>query len=239
MRVRIETPEDPRDIPRMPPRRRELPPLPAGLAAIAGAIVAIELVLSLADAGILGRPDWREHAVILFGLKLSVYAGIWEEAWPFERLTMLVTHAFLHGGLVHMAMNVVVILGLGKVANGLVGPARATLLFFLAAAAGGVAFVLLGPRGGEAVGASGAVFGYLGLWQSAEFRMRMRRGLPLRPIWGMLAGLVLANAAMYLMLAGLLAWEAHLGGFLAGWVLGWLWRDVTFRDGVRPGFRPD
>jgi len=38
----------------------------------------------------------------------------------------------------------------------------------------------------------------------------------MRPLWRSLIGLALLNVILWLALSGLLAWEAHLGGFIAG-----------------------
>ena len=40
------------------------------------------------------------------------------------------------------------------------------------------------------------------------------------PLWQSLLGLAVLNAVLWAALGGLLAWEAHLGGFVAGWAAG-------------------
>ena len=46
------------------------------------------------------------------------------------------------------------------------------------------------------------------------------RGLPLKPVYTAILGLVAANVAFFVMLSGGLAWEAHLGGWLTGGLAG-------------------
>ena len=85
---------------------------------------------------------------------------------------------------------------------------------------GALLFGLLAFTDAPMIGASGAVFGLVGLWQADEYRIRKSRGLPLKPVYTAILGLVAANVAFFVMLSGGLAWEAHLGGWLAGGLAG-------------------
>jgi membrane associated rhomboid family serine protease len=66
------------------------------------------------------------------------------------------------------------------------------------------------------VGASGALFGLVGAWHWRDWRQRRARGRPVGPLLQAIAGLAVLNLAMWVLLSGLLAWETHLGGYLAG-----------------------
>ncbi|XHY15713.1 hypothetical protein SuNHUV7_04920 (plasmid) [Pseudoseohaeicola sp. NH-UV-7] len=66
------------------------------------------------------------------------------------------------------------------------------------------------------IGASGAVFGLIGIWQAWDFSLRRRRNLPLGPVVKSVFALVLANILLFVVLSSGLAWEAHLGGWLVG-----------------------
>ncbi len=133
---------------------------------------------------------------------------------------MLLTHAFLHGSLLHMAMNTVVILGIGKRLGAVLTEKQLVLVFMASAVAGGVAFLLLSRVDIPVVGASGAVFGFFGVWKYFEYIARKRMGMSLVPIWQFIGTLVLLNVALWYLVSGMLAWQAHLGGFVAGWGLG-------------------
>ena len=80
---------------------------------------------------------------------------------------------------------------------------------------------------GPMIGASGAVFGLIGLWQGWDYRMRKIAGLSLRPVVTAILGLAAANLVLFVIFSGGLAWEAHLGGWLVGWVM-------ALRQAVRP-----
>ena len=66
------------------------------------------------------------------------------------------------------------------------------------------------------VGTSGTLFGLAGaaLWLEAAERHRL--GIPLWPVGGVILGLVVLNAVMWVALGGILAWQTHLGGFVTG-----------------------
>ena len=68
------------------------------------------------------------------------------------------------------------------------------------------------------VGASGALFGLAGAWKAWDWQeARAHRG-PLWPIVLWVLGIALLNGVLWVAQGGLLAWEAHLGGFVAGWL---------------------
>lgn len=126
-------------------------------------------------------------------------------------LAGLVGHALLHAGWLHVMFNTVGLLCLGHVVQAQAGTARFLGIFAATAVAGAVVFLLL-AGGNIMVGASGAVFGLLG----AVLRWRAR---PVA-LWRVLLVLVLLSVPAGLLVGGPVAWQAHLGGFLAGWALG-------------------
>ena len=71
---------------------------------------------------------------------------------------MFVSHAFLHGSLLHMAMNMTILLALGRFTADRYGPGAVLPVFLLGAIAGGAVFGLLAGERLPMVGASGAVF---------------------------------------------------------------------------------
>ena len=206
---------------RPPPRSFATQPgAPAFLWVLVGIMAAIELVLSLSDSGYIGASGLRWQAYALGAFWQSVFSGALAPAYPGQTVAMFITHAFLHGGIMHLALNSVILLSLGKFVTARVGAARTLLVLFLSAVGGALLFGLLAFTDAPMIGASGAVFGLVGLWQADEYRIRKRRGLPLKPVYTAILGLVAANVAFFVMLSGGLAWEAHLGGWLTGGLAG-------------------
>lgn len=192
---------------------------PGFLWGLVGLMAAIEAVVGLSEAGIIGASNWRWPAFAIGAFWQPIFSGGMEPLYPGQTLLMFVTHAFLHGGFMHMALNGVILLALGKFVAGRIGAARTLLLLFLAAGGGGLAFGLLSASNAPMIGASGAVFGLIGLWQAWDYRMRRSASLPVRPVLVAILGLAVANVVFFVMLGGGLAWEAHLGGWLIGFFL--------------------
>ena len=205
---------------RPPPPQASQIGAPGFLWTLVGIMVAIELVLSLSDAGYIGATGLRWQAYALGAFWQPVFAGTIPPAWPGQTVAMFLTHAFLHGGLMHLALNSVILLSLGKFVTSRVGPARTLAVLCLSAVGGALLFGLLAFTNAPMIGASGAVFGLVGLWQADEYYLRRRHGLTLKPVFTAILGLAAANVAFFVMLSGGLAWEAHLGGWLAGGLAG-------------------
>ncbi len=193
---------------------------PAFLWVLVGVMAALEAAFALAGAGVIGSPDLRWTAFRLGAFWQPILSGSVQPLYPGQPVVMFLTYAFLHGGLMHLAFNGVILLSLGKAVAARIGAARTLVLLALAAVAGGAAFGALSSGMAPMVGASGAVFGLIGLWQCWDYTLRRWSGLPVRPVLGAIAGLAVANVVLFVFLSGGLAWEAHLGGWVAGWVSG-------------------
>lgn len=189
---------------------------PAFLWWLVGAMALIEFTLSAADAGIFGSPDWRWIVYGVGAFWQPLFSGDVAPLFSGQVFTMFITYAFLHGGMLHLILNSVVLLALGKFISERVGPVRTMTVLLLSAAGGAAAFGLIASSEAPMIGASGAVFGLLGVWQTWDYRVRKSRHLPIQPVLGSVAALVLANFVLFGFLDGGLAWEAHLGGWMVG-----------------------
>jgi membrane associated rhomboid family serine protease len=73
------------------------------------------------------------------------------------------------------------------------------------------------------VGASGVVFAFLGLWLYCAREDQRRLGQQARSITSVIIGLVIVHLLLHVFTGGMIAWQAHLGGFLAGFfVMPWV-----------------
>ena len=200
-------------------RRTGAPPLIWALAAI---FCAFEGLFILAEAGILPVEDLRWRVYLLGAFWDVLYeAALAGEAVPFTFWTSWISHAFLHGGLFHLAMNTTVFLALGGyVAHG-IGTLRFLVLFLVTAIAGALFFAILSDARGPMVGASGVLFGLIGALKFWEWRYIQITGAPANRFWGTIIGLVLLNVvlAFFFPGGGDLAWQAHLGGFVGGFLI--------------------
>lgn len=163
-----------------------------------------------------GNPQFDRYAVVpaLF----SDNPGAW---LSLEGITRGFGHVFFHYGLAHVAMN-----GLGYVQSApfvarRVGDLRFLLIFFLSALGGAVAFVVINPESEiGAVGASGAICGLFGAYFLAT-RPTPRAALADPQVRGAIVSFLGVNVVLFALLPLPIAWEAHLGGFIAG-ALGYL-----------------
>jgi rhomboid protease GluP len=190
-------------------------PLPRELLGLVGAIALIEVVLSLADAGILFDPSLRSRVIMVGGFWSGLVRG---EAplFALQPVTMFVSHAFLHGSLLHMVMNMTILLALGRFTADRYGSGAILPVFLVGAVVGGGFYGILSSSPNPMVGASGAVFAFLGLWIAWDWRRHRALGASTRPVLRRVVVLVVLNVVIYVGLKGLLAWQAHLGGFIAG-----------------------
>jgi membrane associated rhomboid family serine protease len=86
---------------------------------------------------------------------------------------------------------------------------------------GAMTFGLLTDSNLPMVGVSGVVFGLIGVLKYAELAFIRRKGGSMRRYLSSLAALAAVNVVISVALSGLLAWETHLGGFVAGWLAAW------------------
>jgi len=139
----------------------------------------------------------------------------------------LVTAAFLHGGLLHLGFNMYALYLFGPGIERQVGGPAFLSLYVGSAVAGGAAFFLFDVAttgaSGAAVGASGAIFGLFGATLAAAWRNR--RSSAGRSGVRQLLTLLGINLALPLLVPGI-AWQAHVGGLVAGVLIGAAWAAV-------------
>lgn len=178
---------------------------------------AIEALLQLGDAGFLGVTRFRQQ-VYEFGGFWPGLLDNWRPNYPFQQWTMFLTYGFLHAGLWHLALNMVTLWSLGRQIGQRVSGAKFALLYAASLLGGGIGFALLSDSYRPMVGASGALFGLAGAFLAWNYIDRFNDRDRLWPVARAVLLLIALNAALYYAMDHLLAWEAHLGGFVAGWI---------------------
>jgi membrane associated rhomboid family serine protease len=120
----------------------------------------------------------------------------------------LVTSAFLHEGLWHIAGNMLLLFFLGRILEPGIGTPRFVAIYCVSLLAGSFGALLLSPDS-LSFGASGAVFGILG----ATFVIARGRGVD--ALASSVGVLILINLAISFGVPGI-SIGAHLGGLVAG-----------------------
>ena len=132
----------------------------------------------------------------------------------------LVTSLFVHGGLLHLLMNMYGLLVIGTLLEPVLGGSRFVAAYVLAGVAGSVASVAF-HEATVSVGASGAIFGLFGVLLVLMLR-HDPRVLGLKKVYfNNIALFVGLNLAIGFIVPGIDN-AAHLGGFFMGAFLGLL-----------------
>jgi len=189
-----------------------------------------EIALTLSAMPSLGL-DLRRSALIHGAFWPGLLRG-WQPVFGAQPVTMFVTHAFLHAGLMHLVFNMIILAHLGREGVARLGQGGFLLLYLLSAIGGAAAFWLMSSSDGPMVGASGAIFGLFGMAQWWDWQRRRAIGASTGPVWRLAFGLVVMNVLLWFLVAGYLAWQAHLGGYVTGFVLARI-VTPTLRHGAR------
>jgi membrane associated rhomboid family serine protease len=146
-------------------------------------------------------------------------AAVWHQPWR------IVTAAFLHGGVLHLAFNMYALWVVGSFMEQLFGRSRLAALY-LGSALGGHALILAYFRVFDftdqaaysgTVGASGAVFGLF----AAALMAGRRLGSNINGIVGVIGlNLVLSFTVPNI------SWQGHVGGLLVGGAMAWAYIHV-------------
>ncbi|MFJ2551789.1 rhomboid family intramembrane serine protease [Microbacterium sp. NPDC087591] len=125
--------------------------------------------------------------------------------FPFEPWRLL-TALFVHGGFVHLALNMLALWMLGQSLEPMLGRARYLALYLISGLGGSVMVALIAPES-PTVGASGAIFGLM----AALLIIGRHIGAN---VTGILV--ILGINFAFGFFAGGISWQAHLGGAIVG-----------------------
>ena len=197
------------------------PKTPKSLWWLTGLMLVLEGLAQLSDRGWFGVLNLRS-------LMIS-YGAFWDFLFPpgtvdkalflGQSYAMLITHAFVHAGTLHVLMNTVIFIALGKTLAVHFGLRLTLLTMLVGAISSGVMFGLLESTSAPMVGASGVVFSLIGLWLQASRAELKRLGRSGRSATSVMISLIVIHVLLHVFMGGQIAWQAHLGGFIAGYFL--------------------
>ena len=226
-----------------PARRRE-PPHPV-LWLLVGVMAALHALEAGAEAGFVAPLFGQAEMRATFGFSDAAFdAALAGRPHPPQLYWSFATHAFLHGGWLHLAMNSAILLAIGHGVCRAAGPWAMLAIFLVSTVAGAATLGLTVETRAVLVGASGGVFGLLGAVLVRRARTLAQRGMSRAPVRRMVIALILAHILIFGFetvggggfAGGDIAWQSHLGGFVAGWLTA---APFTPRAGARPEDRPD
>ena len=174
-----------------------------------------------------------------FGIRNTLVAvgGFWPDFLegqtplvPGQPIYMFASSAFVHGGLSHLFMNMLALLWLGPIVVQRLGESAFWPIAGLSALGAGGLYAAMTNTGAPMVGASGVLFGLLGLVAVWTVLDTLKRRRDLGPLFGHAAAFLALNVALTVLSNGAIAWQAHLGGFVAGMLCGpYTWKSSVTR----------
>lgn len=192
--------------------------LPRWIVALIVICCVIEFALTLAP--VLGYGIAR--TTIIFGAGFwSPVLWEWQGVYPGQPALMFLSYGVLHGGLAHLAMNMISLAAVARELARFVRPWTMLLIYLICQIAAAGLFAVMAPTSGPMVGASGAIFGIAGALIGQAAKWRLGRARSLWPIWRALLIIGGLNIALTLLVPAI-AWQAHLGGAVAGLLMGLL-----------------
>lgn len=145
------------------------------------------------------------------------------------KIWTFITYGFLHGGLFHILVNMLVIFFVGKILEPFLGTKRFIQLFLFAVLMGGVAWLSLNfNKSAVVVGASAGAFGLMTFFcllypeRPVTFLLFFILPLNLKPKWILIAMICIESFLMlFYELPGhsFIASSSHLGGILGGFLM--------------------
>ncbi|MFQ5947384.1 MAG: rhomboid family intramembrane serine protease [Acidimicrobiia bacterium] len=135
----------------------------------------------------------------------------------------LFTSAFLHANFAHVLFNMYALYLFGPALERRAGSVPFAALYLASALAGSAVYFARGSAV-PAVGASGAIFGLFGALLATLYKQRHTAAG--RALFNQLAILLLINLSLPFVIRNI-AWEAHLGGLVAGIVIAAAWERVA------------
>jgi membrane associated rhomboid family serine protease len=180
------------------------------------ALIAINAVIFLLGIG--PGLKTKDSVIVDFGLIADVFGprgliGVANGEWY-----RMVTSGFLHFTVIHIVLNMWVLYSLGRILEPALGRFRLALVYLVCMLGGALGVMILDPNAFTA-GASGAVFGLMGVLV-ALFRSRNI------DIWSSgLGATLLLNLAFTFTISGI-SIGGHIGGLLTGLLAGWVIHDA-------------
>lgn len=185
-----------------------------GGATVTFTLIGINILLFVIE---LAKPslgtDWAMLGYASYGpggAPHGVAAGEWYRLLTSAFLPPAVTGGGGFGGLglMDIVFNMYALLIVGPALERALGPVRFIAVYLISAVGGSVMYYYLAASNALALGASGAIFGLFGAWFVLARKLRVdARGI---------STVIAINLVISFVWRGTIAWQAHIGGLLAG-----------------------
>ncbi|SFR99427.1 rhomboid family intramembrane serine protease [Yoonia litorea] len=203
-------------------RRPESPinNLPPVVIALTLAIIGIEALFQLANAGIIGGPrgvGWRIAAIEQYGYSAAVLERVLVAGdYSFDMLRRFVTYPFINAQLTQVAFCAALTLALGKFTSEYYGQFKVLVLYFATAVIGAIMFGLLVDGRFPLLGGFTPVYGLIGAYTYALWLRLGEAGENRLMAFRLIGFLLLIQLIFGLIFGASSQWIAELSGFVAG-----------------------
>lgn len=198
-------------------------PLPWIVWALALPMIAMELVMNLAEREIFTGPagiGWRMQAVQDYSVARNVMEYLWANRVWDEIAVRAFAYPFVHAGFTHALFAVVLLLALGKMVGEVFRWWAVAVVFFGAALSGAAAFVVLVPHDAFAlIGAYPGVYGLIGAFTFLLWVRLIGTGGNRYRAFTLIGMLLLVQLLFGVLFGGGYEWIADVAGFGAGFGL--------------------
>jgi membrane associated rhomboid family serine protease len=234
-----------------PATRQPVFNVPPGIVWLLGLLIAIHAVRALLSVD---ADNWLLGATAFIPARFSDPEAIALPGGSVASVTSWITHMLIHGSVLHLMFNAAWLLAFGGAVAQRIGSFRAIVFAAFCGSVGALTFLVV--NWGELapmVGASGAVMGLMGASMRFLFPaldrgrgslrdihhylrtvplLTLREALSDRRVQLTTGFLILLNLASMVGLGpgaaeGAIAWEAHLGGYVAGFLAYGLFDDAA------------
>lgn len=199
--------------------------LPLVLVVLLVANILPELILQLADYGMIPFAGLRAWCFAYGSFQPDLLSGP-GPLFNIQPVTMFLTYGFLHTGLSHLVINMLGLVWLGRLILSYRTPETFLMFYLMSMIGAAELFSLIGGLpGGATVGASGALFGLFGVYAidvgffASSNPPEEEAGLQFFRLSLATVVLALSDMGSQTLMGSPTAWQAHAGGFLTGAIM--------------------
>ena len=204
----------PSDLPLKQPSSEPFITLPKGVQALLGLLLFVHI--GLWGLSQFSTTDYTYVAILNWGFIPARFSG----DFYFLPITVLtpITYALFHGGWLHIIMNSVMLMAFGSGFEKIFGVKKMMIVFWGSTVIAALVHFLLDPHSmSPMIGASGGVSGlFAGMILVMHKTGRLGPSKRLFPVIAVFVGISVVFGFMGGPDGSIIAWAAHIGGFLGG-----------------------
>lgn len=182
------------------------------------------VALLVINAPLFLMSDWHVFAIFNFGF---VPSGFTDGTLSLQTLVTIFSHVFIHGDVMHLAFNLVMMVALGMFFEKTMGFKQTIQFFILCCLAGAATYFVLAPFSpAPMVGASGGISGFFAailMVMHGQGRMGRFGRLAQYGYWPIVGFWLVLMLGIGALSGANVAWQAHTGGYVAGALLFHFW----------------